>query len=210
MQLRLPSLLCYDSTAAADVAFGEATEAAPSTLGNACIAQLHLLRLHGCLPARLHIPSHTGHPFNDLVDVLAKAAARRAPEQGLPPQLHEACQDGVLDSLWIACNVHRALPHVAEDGILYDEPHTAPGSSLAYCLDLQATQEPETAQIDVEFSTYNCLTRLHIEQKEALDRQFASLHMAAVGLQETRVSEGPRSASTNFHILGSNAIEGQL
>ena len=78
-----PALVVFDNQAAAQVGFAEATPARRNVLADVCAAQIHLLRRLGREPMKMHVKSHSRHPLNDLVDVLAKGAASQDSPKGL-------------------------------------------------------------------------------------------------------------------------------
>ena len=208
--INVPALILYDNQAAAAVGFAEAATAEPNAIADVCVAQMHLLRKLGREPLKLHIKSHSQHPLNDLADQLAKSAASAEQPVGLSQGLHEAVQEGVLEWLWAACNLHSDLPWIGENGKLEDLPVVPPARALDACVALEPKGGAQKVTFDLSIVTYNCLSLQALHHREHLDKEFHRLGLHVVGLQETRIDARPRSDSQNFFVLGSPAEAGQL
>ncbi|CAE7311217.1 unnamed protein product, partial [Symbiodinium microadriaticum] len=205
-----PALIVFDNQAAAQIGFAEATPARRNVIADVCTAQVHLLRKLGREPMKIHVKSHSRHPLNDLVDVLAKGAASQDSPRGLSNALYEASQEGVLEWLWAANNLHPCLPYIREDGILFDRHASQSGQPLDACIALNPQETAQPIAFDLTAVTYNCLSLQALHHREHLDKQFSQLKCSIVGLQETRTNPSPRCDSQNFFVLSSSAEAGQL
>ena len=150
------------------------------------------------------------NPLNDLVDFAAKQAALRDSPSDLMHTLGQAFREGVLDWLWAACHLRRALPRVGEDGFLHDTTEPPRTAALADQVPLQHGNPSQATRFDVRMATYNCLSAQSLESREGMDKHFARLRVSVVGLQETRTDLESRQESCHYHIVGSESERGQL
>eukprot|EP00439_Symbiodinium_sp_Y106_P048630 s6110_g6.t1 len=110
--------------------------------------------------------------------------------------------------LWAAIGAIPAVPALTFHGHLEDSAPLAKGPSLRQVLGSPPAQQ--TATLRFRACTYNCLSLASQSQKESLGQQFRRLRASIVGLQETRCPCEPRQHLPDFHVLGSDACEGQL
>ncbi|CAE7821566.1 unnamed protein product [Symbiodinium sp. CCMP2592] len=206
--LPIPVLIGYDSTSAGDLAQGFATADSQTALTDATVSLAHLLDALGRRPRFLHIHSHKQHPLNELADQAAKEAARRRIASAISPSLDEAARDGVLSRLWLAIGASPSIPALSCGGALVDTVTPSEGPSLAQVLG--DPPSPGEASLHFKMCTYNCLSLASQAQKESLSRQFLQLQLSIIGLQETRCNCDPRQHLQDFHVLGSDAHQGQL
>ena len=166
-----------------------------------------------------HVKAHTQHPRNELVDQLAKYAARNPGSVG-------NC-DGWMP--WITeGRFQTTLPWVWYYEHLQHQPHDAPALEgtlmTAYCTPA-VTARPETCpevvnqehketSIDISFdfviATANVLTlatedaygKITPTRQELLMEQFAEAGCHVIGLQETRHKRIINPNNHHFHIIG--------
>ena len=209
----VPAMIGHDNAAAGDIAFGCALDARHLPASQACLSMQHLMRCWGQRISKLHIRSHTGHPLNDFVDAAAKQAALGGASHEPPLSLADAQQQDVLPWLWMACGLHPAIPAASETGLVVDpNVHTKDSGhdeGLAQHLrHRQAT--PKSVHFDFKIATYNALSLVSLVNREGVDLQLHDLGIALAGIQETRQSIAPRTGTVHYHVLASQAQDGQL
>ena len=197
----LPIVMCYDCTAAGDVAFGHARSyCTASTQQDGSLAEaLCVLRQCAGVPANIiprHVRSHVGVLQNEWSDQLAKQARRQVEHV-----------DARVLPLWPARLVQHPLRLQA-----------APPPALPR--DCAAPPEDAEEVLHLTFVSYNALTLrdpkpvahhaeshpVHVGVKlsgrrELLKVQFARLGVQFVGLQETRTAEDAIQPDADFWML---------
>ncbi|CAE7835275.1 unnamed protein product [Symbiodinium sp. CCMP2592] len=205
--LPAPTMVGYDSTSAGDIAKGVVTAEVQTGLTSAVASLVHLLDVLGRQPNFLHIKSHQQHPLNELVDCAAKAAANGHICSHVPDTLAAAEREGVLSWLWAAIGALASVPALTPAGLLLDcnPPATEPALSEL------VVDTPCSGRTVLHFqvASYNCLSLASQAQKESLCDQFRRAGASIIGLQETRVTGEARQHSADFHIIASDADQGQ-
>ncbi|CAE7506713.1 unnamed protein product, partial [Symbiodinium sp. CCMP2456] len=203
----IPTLIAFDSTSAGDLAQGFCTAAEDTTLSRATTSLSHLLDAVGRRPRYLHISSPEGHPLNEAADSAAKAAARMLIVSQLPGSFADAAREDVLEWLWIAAGTNASVPALSPQGVLHDTTQPAQGPCLGELLHFDRVQE----EIELTFTavSYNCCSLAAKAQKESIQQQLKKRKVSIAGLQETRCHGEARQHNADFHILASDADQGQ-
>ena len=206
-----PTAIFYDCLSAGQIVAAEATSASPTALSEAALAIHDLLWLQHRLPAFGHIKSHEGHPLNELVDSVAKLAAKMPGPSSVPLELHWASEEKVLPWLWAAAGIHHSVPRPDEAGKLHDST-SCPESTRPSLNDVLPTVKPgpvEDLQLRLRAATYNAMTAASQVQRESFAHQFLNGGLHVVGIQETRVAESGRKRVGAYYVLSSSATKGE-
>ena len=219
--------IVYDATSAAGVAAGMFDCPALAALSQAATSVAVRAWRRGVWLGFRHVRGHTGDPFNELADVVAKASFRM-PDFAAAPlgnSLAMIVLGQVRDWLWFVACQHGtdiALPCLDLQNFqpcFRSEP--LPPILTAHVSEGQVPGVPACVLEDVTSScgetpwtlkavTYNALTLQSEARRQALDGMFAKDGVHCVGIQESRETiEGPRHLE-NYVCLGSPADKGQL
>ena len=206
-----PTVIFYDCLSAGQIVAAEATSASPTALSEAALAIHHLLWLQHRLPAFGHIKSHEGHPLNELVDSVAKLAAKMPGPSPVPSELHWASEEKALPWLWAAAGIHHSVPRPDVTGKLYDSApcHKTTRPALSDVLPSVKPDPVEDLQLKLRAATYNAMTAASQVQRESFAHQFRNGGLHVVGIQETRVAENGRKRIGAYHVLSSSATKGE-
>ena len=206
-----PTVIFYDCLSAGQIVAAEATSASPTALSEAALAIHHLLWLQHRLPAFGHIKSHEGHPLNELVDSVAKLAAKMPGLSPVPSELHWASEEKALPWLWAAAGIHHSVPRPDVTGKLYDSApcHKTTRPALSDVLPSVKPDPVEDLQLKLRAATYNAMTAASQVQRESFAHQFRNGGLHVVGIQETRVAENGRKRIGAYHVLSSSATKGE-
>ena len=166
-----------------------------------------------------HIKAHTQHPRNELVDQLAKYAAKNPDNVG-------NCDAWMP---WITEGLHQhTLPWLWYCEYLHTQPHDAPsleGTLLTACRTPMAHEDPRqtdqpspkvaqddvtVASFDFILATVNILTlatedqfgRITPTKQQLLMEQFSAAGCHVLGLQETRHKRIINPSNEHYHIVG--------
>ena len=199
-----PVMIAYDNMSAGQVAGGTAVAEVQTPLTRAAASLLHLLDLLHRTPAFLHTKSHQGQPLNEFVDSAAKAAAQGQHYGTLPDTLRHAVEDEVLPWLWVALGLQPSIPRVC---LLIDNVASSPGPHLQSLL--PPVPERGQARFALRAASYNALTVASHAQRESLNIQFKQQRLRLIGVQEARCTGTTRQQAKDFHILNSDAQQGQ-
>ena len=167
-----------------------------------------------------HIRAHAQHPWNELVDRVAKYASMHPTRVGNCQQWQHWLSDVtfLMAIQWIGyLEAMRAQhPHVATlHGLLLEHPLRLPAHHEEGNADTMG--DPVTAfmdiKIDVTFATANVLTltthaeahTTSITRQQILMKQFHDAGCHVVGLQETRHRHLRDLSNPHYHIVGSPA-----
>ncbi|CAE7453145.1 unnamed protein product, partial [Symbiodinium microadriaticum] len=205
-----PTVIFYDCLSAGQIVAAEATSASPTALSEAALAIHHLLWLQHRLPAFGHIKSHEGHPLNELVDSVAKLAAKMPGLSPVPSELHWASEEKALPWLWAAAGIHHSVPRPDVTGKLYDSApcHKTTRPALSDVLPSVKPDPVEDLQLKLRAATYNAMTAASQVQRESFAHQFRNGGLHVVGIQETRVAENGRKRIGAYHVLSATKGEG--
>ena len=206
--------IMYDCTAAAEVA----SHASKQT-GHLCqqmSALAVILRQIGKWPDWGHVKGHSGDPFNELADIVAKAACKGT----CVHSPHE--EDRILVSIgeqWLAW----IWPHVAalhdplcwpcfdRDGQVFEPNHFPFQENISQAqAPRSCTQEGHDTQRDgarfnMNIASYNCLSLKLTGQVECIEAACAQRQLHVVGLQETKVQWSGSVHSSNYLRVGASA-----
>lgn len=159
-----------------------------------------------------HIKAHQDHPWNELVDRIAKHAScgGLAIANCEPWQTWLREPDMLLALQWVWCYEH-----------LHKQPHDAPqlsGLMLEHRImkphmpnfdhpkfDQHPNDDAYAALVDIKLATVNVLSLSTITRQRVLQRQFVDEAVHFVGLQETRHKHMQDTANPDFHIIGQPA-----
>ena len=208
----------YDATSAADVVLGGAWPQSPSLVAK-MLAQY--VRCRATDLSWRHVKSHTGCPFNDFVDAVAKdAAANGTMSGGDVSPLGEALVDPYFIWMWWhefadqhpgvlpdfdskgatvpPSSVQRATPSTLENGRIPGAPE-----------ELQCREIISPGRFNLLAVTYNTLSLYSAAQRVLLCRQFADACVHLVGLQETRKVCQPAETLGSFKVFASEHEAGR-
>eukprot|EP00435_Cladocopium_sp_Y103_P023500 s582_g5.t1 len=171
--------------------------------------------LQECLPGDLlrveHVRSHTGDPFNELVDFLAILEGKRS--LFLPRQpLHMATFGPVLRHLWMIVSHQPDVPVLTQNGLDLRHPDLPPADSAPS--PVLRTKESKPTSFALSFATANVRTFYRGDQGFAgklayVREQFAAHHLSFIGIQEARTEAGS-SFQNQILRFSSGAAKGQL
>eukprot|EP00435_Cladocopium_sp_Y103_P075581 s462_g60.t1 len=150
----------------------------------------------------VEVRAHTGHPWNELADSVARWAAQHCAAIGSVPwhTLNAAVNSPeCLTWEWLRHVPASLMPALPE---IYDNEVWQPAPSMtALCTQIVREQtHQEHIQVSLQVATYNALA-LNEEGVEVgapgqrslrLDHQFHALGLAIIGVQEARTQEGIR------------------
>ena len=169
-----------------------------------------------------HVRSHTGHPFNELADTLAKEAARGQRRWAADTSAFVAAfRSGSICHHWWA--VTDLVPRGCLPGI-DDAGHTIPAvPKLAppSCLDghipgvprdsVPAAKTPSTDRAwSLVVATYNVTSLCSVAEEQCVDACFHRAGVILAGLQETRRFPGERSSTAHYTRFSSRGDNGNL
>ena len=208
----------YDAESAALIAQGASAGAAGSALAAASTAIEGFLRLRGREPLRLHVRAHTGHPANELVDSLAKAAVH-TPAVRRASHIHSVIASLLqrdFDWMWVRAPgvAGHVLPPLDEFGV----SHPIPVRAEALTVNTPACWEPHTrtdtvrqAPVPCQFRlcTYNTLSAIQAVQRKCLAQAMQNFRIDVMALQETRTCPAPVEHTQGVLRLASPAVDGQ-
>eukprot|EP00435_Cladocopium_sp_Y103_P063399 s121_g25.t1 len=212
----VPTTFCVDSITTGDQAFGRMGIAEPDD-------SFYVMRgvfqaLQAALPSEhlllYHTKSHAGDPFNEFVDLAAKAEAVKSfnmPRQKLDMAFWRPC----LRHLWMIFGHAHGLPKWRNGGFDLPPPHLPRGDLVSdEPHDLEADVTPSIhVQCDLCLATANVMSLFkgpdgHAGKLHFLQHQMKHFQINMLGIQEARTPSGLR-CSNNILCLSSGAVQGQ-
>ena len=206
--------ILYDCTSAAEVARHASKQF--SDISQQLSALAVILRQLGRWPNWSHIKGHSGDPFNELADCVAKAACKGIYTHS--PHDEDRVLIAILERwlvwLWpqIAAQQNPfCWPRFEQDGRIYEPQSLVPREFLSCSNPTQPRQQPPEnsnirgASVELQFATYNCLSMKLIGQAECIEEFCVKRQMHVVGFQETKVQWSGPMHSTHFLRFGSAA-----
>lgn len=166
-----------------------------------------------------HVRAHAQHPWNELVDRVAKFASKNPQLVGTCdhwiPWLSDSSMMNALQWIWYLEVMRSGAPEVAPlHGLLLAHPLRVPAASPDVSLaPSTSTCEAYKFQIDMKIATANVLTlsidptasTTSITRQATLMRQFHEAGCHVVGLQETRHRHLQDTANPYYHMVGAPA-----
>eukprot|EP00439_Symbiodinium_sp_Y106_P030942 s90_g3.t1 len=214
---RVPSVVGFDCTGAAHIAGCEAKRCDGSPLRAATAAIAAFLEAAGCLPARQHIKSHSGHAGNEPADGIAKAVARsRVVKHGVADSdFADYIRDGAFDWLWAfpAVDARSDMPRLLDDSSTVAVAPQATQSQVCAPADWApdaGIQERRAAHVEFSFGTYNTLSCVSNLQRQCLNAFMEEHDLAFLGLQECRQDAPPVSKWGSCWRFASPPVGGQF
>lgn len=212
---RTPTVFVCDSRLIGDQAAGRAG----STQVDAPFRHLRAVyqTLEASLPGDLlkieHVRSHTGDPFNELADWLAKKEGQKSffiPRQ----QVHMPTFGHILDTLWMTVGGQQDLPPLRAQGFDLGQVELPSKNHVANTATLRHKPEIRTTQFALGCATANVRTFYrgnggHSGKLAYVREQFAAHHLNCIGLQETRTDPGSSFQHQVLRIAG-GCDRGQL
>jgi ribonuclease HI len=162
--------------------------------------------LHAGLPGQRlrveHVRSHTGDPFNELVDWLAKREPRKSqylPKQAINMQVFQP----ILRHLWMAAATTPDVPTLTSTGYSIP-PIELPSQHLRSTPSILRTGK--TLQFNISLGTANVRTFYrgeegHPGKLQYIREQFQAHGLHFLGLQETRCDQGTSFQDQIFRII---------
>lgn len=162
--------------------------------------------LHAGLPGQRlrveHVRSHTGDPFNELVDWLAKREPRKSqylPRQAINMQVFQP----ILRHLWMAAATTPDVPTLTSTGYSIP-PIELPSQHLRSTPSILRTGK--TLQFNISLGTANVRTFYrgeegHPGKLQHIREQFQAHGLHFLGLQETRCDQGTSFQDQIFRII---------
>ena len=204
----------YDCTSAAEVAKNSSKQ--HSGIAQQMSALAAILRQINKWPCWGHVKGHSGDPFNELADVVAKAAC-----SGLhvhPPHQEDrivaAMSEGWLAWIWphiASIQAPQCWPRFECDGRVTEflsSPHEVPDCPAPFRTSTQQSSEDKAlhgARYELRLATYNCLSLKLAGQLDCIEEFCVGKQLHVVGLQETKVQWNGAAHSTHFFRVGSSA-----
>ena len=205
----VPVEICYDCMSACQVMRLGSPKGAP--VDRLAVA-LDALCLHlNAQPRWSHAQGHSGHPWNEVADVLARRQLHHAIASPEVAQdlVGEMLRGGFLKWIWLAVAADRSpscWPEAHPDGSF---------SSATFSHVRRAKHEiphqPLQCQhvFHVRATTYNTLSLRVVGQAECLEQHFGSNGCCLLGLQECRQSHAGIEHGSHFVKFASPALQGQ-
>ena len=220
--------LCFDCALAGKAASGQWSPKCHSELQSIIRSLCHWIqRRHGTSTISWrHVPSHTGHPWNEAADALSWAAvAAWIPTQSLTDiaanTLLTATHPDLHQWLWLledALCGRPGAPRVDLQGFHFrlDQPFALQPSPDMHPLILRQQREaPQGARtlsmFNLRCGTANVLTLQSGSlgaRAEHLAAQFHQADLHCIGLQETRSYVSGHQLLGHYHVLSSPAVKG--
>ena len=220
--------LCFDCALAGKAASGHWSPKCHSELQSIIRSLCHWIqRRHGTSTISWrHVPSHTGHPWNEAADALSWAAvAAWIPTQSLTDiaanTLLTATHPDLHQWLWLledALCGRPGAPRVDLQGFHFrlDQPFALQPSPDMHPLTLRQQREaPQGARtlsmFNLRCGTANVLTLQSGSlgaRAEHLAAQFHQADLHCIGLQETRSYVSGHQLLGHYHVLSSPAVKG--
>ena len=169
-----------------------------------------------------HVRSHTGNPFNELADVLAKEAARGCRRWSADPRafVDAFCSGSICHQWWTVTDLvpQGCLPGLDDDGnTIPGVPESAPPS----CLDgripgvplgvAPAVPGPDSCKTwNLVVATYNVTSLCNVAEEQCVDTCLHRSGVVLAGLQEARRFPGERSSTEHYTRFSSKGDNGNF
>ena len=214
-QLSLPSsfpaTLWYDCQAVGGVIDGSMSPKGGQgclSLASRLRAVVHLVEsVRGCPCNAKWLPSHTGNPFNELADCVAKAGARfQLGESCLPDVFWALLQSPLLPWAWMLHCGDPSLPRLTQilDGA-YEEGDIPP----ADCIPSPCPPAPSQITARVVAKVCSCNVQTLKDKKPLVIQQFLERKVHIAGLQETRLTRATEIQGAAFFEFFTAAQDGE-
>ena len=168
-----------------------------------------------------HVPAHTGDPFNECSDTLAKAETRGTDLcQPHREAFIQAFNNGELHHMWWSVSdlvPALCLPGLDDAGHLIPSSHVQPfvGDPLSMpgipsCLHTTPVSVHQPRCWELKIATYNVTALCNAADEECLDAGFHKAGLLLVGIQEARKFPGPRSSTRHYTRFSSAGVDRNL
>ena len=163
-----------------------------------------------------HTRSHTGCPFNDTADWIAKSCAQGftlPSSNGGSTDLVQAAREGLLQNFWLTSNdrfVSSQLPFLNSQGAwtstaTFQTPRTVP--ALPAALQPWDGKPFEVQAASLRLLQYNCLSLKGWGASELIAQSLSANHVSVAGLQETRLKKEGIASVDGYWVVSSSCTD---
>ena len=201
--------ICYDCVSACQIMCLGSSKSCP--VANIAASIEAICFLHGCQSSWTHVAGHSGHPWNEVVDFIARQHLKDAINGSAFAEdlVQSMLGEGYMHWLWMAVaakSYPTSWPVAHSDGS-FRSSHKLPERAF------QPVMSPTEAQCQHVFRiravTYNTLSLCAAGQSECLEQHFGNDGCSILGLQECRQGSDSIEQGNFFFKIASPASKGQ-
>ena len=201
--------ICYDCISACQIMCLGSSKPCPVAKVAASIEAMCFLQ--GCRSTWTHVAGHSGHPWNEVVDFIARQRLQEAINGSAFAEdlVQSMLGEGYMTWLWMAVAAKaspKCWPVAHSDGSFRSQ-NASPQRSFQHVL--SPKEAPRQHVFRIRAVTYNTLSLRVAGQSECLEQHFGSNGCCILGLQECRHGSDGIEHGSLFFKFASSAFKGQ-
>ena len=204
-----PLEICYDCMSACQVMCLGSPKGSP--IDNLAASLEAICFLRGIQPVWSHVAGHSGHPWNEVADCLAKRQLHAVigGQEVASDLVQDMLREGYMKWLWLALASSASpacWPSAQDDGSF-----SSGASSRNKCHQPEVRRPEVLCQrvFNIRVVTYNTLSMRVNGQAECLEQHFGNNGCCILGLQECRQAHEGLEHGSHFFKLASPPLHGQ-